>query len=147
MKKIRKSNFLLISLRSYKEEHSICVSTIRGFHILTHALPLPVVEVAVGWFPNGIGGESEAGTRVGPKFKPPPKFAREIPCKGVCFCDESEPCLSAILEMDTSEEQCGVIAGSCRQPKVYALRHALPAYKWGFSSVFPLYVSCDSTLL
>ena len=66
-------------------------------------LPLLAVGVAVGWFPNEIDGVSEAGTRVGPKFKFPPKLANEIPCKGVCFWDESNPCLSAILEKDTSE--------------------------------------------
>lgn len=122
MREIRKPNFSIISLCSYKEEHSTYLSTLRGFYIShTNTLPLPVVGVAVGWFPSEIGVESEAGTRVGPKFKFPPKCAREIPCKGVCFCNESELCLSAILEMDTSE-QCGVIAGSCRQFQKYALR-------------------------
>ena len=41
---------------------------------------------------------SDAGTRVGPKFKFAPKFARVIPCKGVRFCRESKFDLSAILK-------------------------------------------------
>ena len=61
-------------------------------------VPLLAAGVTIGWFPEEIDGDSEAGTRVGPKVKFPPKSAKEIPCKGVRFCPESKFCLSAILE-------------------------------------------------
>lgn len=48
---------------------------------------IPLLEdvVAVGCIIEEIGGVWDAGTRVGPKFKFPPKSARESPCKGAGF--------------------------------------------------------------
>ena len=64
---------------------------------------IPLLEdvVAVGCIIEETGGVWDAGTRVGPKFKFPPKSAKEIPCKGAGFWPESKFCvfcLSAILE-------------------------------------------------
>ena len=48
---------------------------------------IPLLEdvVAVGCIIEETGGVWDAGTRVGPKFKFPPKSANEIPCKGAGF--------------------------------------------------------------
>ena len=68
-------------------------------------IPLLDVGVAIGWCLE-IDADSEAGTRVGPKFKFPPKSAREIPCRGERFCLESKFDLSVMLEkiVDTSDQ-------------------------------------------
>ena len=52
---------------------------------------------------------SDAGTRVGPKFKFAPKFARVIPCKGVRFCRESKFDLSAMLKKKLSTSDSGML--------------------------------------
>lgn len=91
---------------------------------------------------------SDAGTRVGPKFKFAPKFARVIPCKGVRFCRESKFDLSAMLKKNCRRQI--LVCSLSRAIKVYHNSNELTKSctvigypSWQDGAIFPI---CDYTL-